>query len=301
MVFSASRPASICLARSISCSAVRSGTLPISLRYILTGSSMLIPSGTDRSIFSISTSSSSERTISSSSGMTSSSESETLRTSIPEFSNTSRTLSSCSSLRPMSAKKSLISAYSRTFFFFLARARISLIFWEKSSLVASSISPSPAGVLASVSAAAAFLPLLVPFTGASLAVSFAAFSFLAGASLAAFSFLTGSSFTAFSFLAGASLTAFSFLAGASLTAFSFLAGASFLAVSFLAAVFVAAALVFFSVSFAVSFFVAMFYHFLSGIESVGYSRMTHYYAIVLVNRPERYRRGPSSPDPSSTE
>ena len=102
-----SSPSAIRFARSTSSSAVRSGTLPISFRYILTGSSMLTPSGTDRSIFSTSTSSSSEITISESSI---SSSSELIRsTSIFCPSRYSNTFSICSESRSISWKKSLIS------------------------------------------------------------------------------------------------------------------------------------------------------------------------------------------------
>ena len=76
---------------------------PISFRYIRTGSSMLTPSGTERSMFSISISSSSERSMSSSSrrrrsrsaAFGSSVMSERRSTSIPLASRYSNTLSIC--------------------------------------------------------------------------------------------------------------------------------------------------------------------------------------------------------------
>ena len=61
LFLAASSPSSIRFASSISSSVDKSGTFPISLRYIRTGSSRLTPSGTERSIFSISISSSSSR------------------------------------------------------------------------------------------------------------------------------------------------------------------------------------------------------------------------------------------------
>ena len=118
--FASRSPISIFFASSISSSAERRGTLPISFKYILTGSSMLMPSGTVRSMSSTSTSSSSVRMISSSS----TSSSSVMRSTSTLFcSSVSKILSNCSSSRVRSEKKSLISWYSRTFFFFFATAR----------------------------------------------------------------------------------------------------------------------------------------------------------------------------------
>ena len=105
--FASSSPSSMRCASSISRSALRSGTLPISFKYIRTGSSTLTPSGTERSIFSTSTSSSSDMIASKS---TSSSSSELIRnTSMLFASRYSKTLSICSVDKSISRKKSLIS------------------------------------------------------------------------------------------------------------------------------------------------------------------------------------------------
>ena len=121
----ATAPASMFFASSISSSALKRGTLPISFKYIRTGSSMDTPSGTERSIFSTSISSSS----STSSKISSSESSSVIRsTSILFASRKSRILSNCSASNCMSAKKSLISWYSNMFFFFLAKANRSFNF-----------------------------------------------------------------------------------------------------------------------------------------------------------------------------
>ena len=117
----ATAPASMFFASSISSSALKRGTLPISFKYIRTGSSMDTPSGTERSIFSTS--------ISTSSKISSSESSSVIRsTSILFASRKSRILSNCSASNCMSAKKSLISWYSNMFFFFLAKANRSFNF-----------------------------------------------------------------------------------------------------------------------------------------------------------------------------
>ena len=125
-----SSPCSIRFASSISSSAVRRLTLPISLRYIRTGSSMLTPSGTERSILSssISSSSSSLSSSASSSSIRLSSLPEIRSTSTPLASRKSYTFSICSTSRGWSLKKSLISWYSSTFFFFFASSRSSTSF-----------------------------------------------------------------------------------------------------------------------------------------------------------------------------
>ena len=74
ILFASSSPFSILFASSISSSAVKRGTLPISLRYILTGSSTAIPFGKDASI-SISPASSTTRSTSSASASASASRS----------------------------------------------------------------------------------------------------------------------------------------------------------------------------------------------------------------------------------
>ena len=123
--FASSSPSSILCASSISLSALKSGTFPISFKYILTGSSMLTPSGTDRSIFSISTSSASSAMITSMS--TSRSSSLLIRnTSILLASRYSNTFSICSASSSISAKKSLISWISSILFFFFPCATSSL-------------------------------------------------------------------------------------------------------------------------------------------------------------------------------
>ena len=114
-----SSPSAILLARSTSSSAVRSGTLPISFRYMRTGSSMLIPSGTDRSSFSMSTSSSSE--IMRSTSSISSSSPLMRSTSMLCDSRYSNTFSMWSGSSSISEKKSLISCTSRILFFFFPR------------------------------------------------------------------------------------------------------------------------------------------------------------------------------------
>ena len=127
----ASSPFSILFASSISSSAERSGTLPISFRYIRTGSSMLTPSGTERSILSSSISSSSSLSMSASSSsriISSALLSVILSTSTPLASRKSNTFSICSTPSGWSLKKSLISWYSSTFFFFLASSRSSTSF-----------------------------------------------------------------------------------------------------------------------------------------------------------------------------
>ena len=134
--FASSSPSSILCASLISSSAERSGTLPISFKYMRTGSSMLTPSGTERSMFSISISSSSERSMSSSSrtrrsrsaAFGSSVMSERRSTSMPLASRYSNTFSICSASSGISRKKSLISWYSRTLFFFLPYATSSFNF-----------------------------------------------------------------------------------------------------------------------------------------------------------------------------
>ena len=135
-----SSPSSIRWASSISRSALKRGTFPISFRYMRTGSSMLTPSGTERSMFSTSTSSSSDR-ITSMSMSTSSSLPLIRSTSILLDSRYSNTLSICSALSSMSRKKSLISWISRMLFFFLPRATRSLK-RSKNFCVFSSMCPS---------------------------------------------------------------------------------------------------------------------------------------------------------------
>ena len=98
-------PFSILFASSISSSADRSGTLPISFKYILTGSSMLTPSGIDKSIFSMSISSSSPRRI----GSSSISSSVVRIISILLASRKSKILSILSGSRSISANASIIS------------------------------------------------------------------------------------------------------------------------------------------------------------------------------------------------
>ena len=98
----ATAPSSIFWARSISSSALSSGTFPISFKYIRTGSSIETPSGTERSIFSTSISSSSSFNRSSSS--TSSSSSVILKTSILFASRKSRIFSNCSAFSSSSRK-----------------------------------------------------------------------------------------------------------------------------------------------------------------------------------------------------
>ena len=104
-----SSPSDILLARSISSSALKRGTFPISFKYIRTGSSILIPSGTDRSIFSISTSSSSSARIRSSISASRSSSLPIRSTSIFIASRYSYTFSICSGDNSRSDRKSLIS------------------------------------------------------------------------------------------------------------------------------------------------------------------------------------------------
>ena len=124
--FASSSPSAILFASSISSSALKRGTFPISFKYIRTGSSILMPSGTERSIFSTSTSSSSVITISISS---SASSSALIRsTSIPLASRYSKILSICSASSSMSEKKSLISCNSKILFFFFPRATSSFNF-----------------------------------------------------------------------------------------------------------------------------------------------------------------------------
>ena len=132
--FASWSPSSIRFASSISSSAESSGTLPISFKYIRTGSSMDTPSGTERSIFSTSISSSS----STSSRMSSSASSSViLKTSILFASRKSRIFSNLSESSCISAKKSLISWYSNIFFFFFARLNSSFNFSWNFSLAAS--------------------------------------------------------------------------------------------------------------------------------------------------------------------
>ena len=103
-----------------------------------TGSSRLIPSGMVRSRFSTSTSSSSVRM------MSSPTSSSVIRSTSTLFcSRTSRIRSNCSSSRGISVKKSLISWYSNTFFFFLAILRSSFTFSSNFACVFSSIIAIP--------------------------------------------------------------------------------------------------------------------------------------------------------------
>ena len=100
--FASSSPFSIRFASSISSSAVRRGTLPISLRYIRTGSSMLTPSTSESmSIFSTPSSSVSARSSALGSPISKSSMSAPIgsmgRTSTPFFPSISITLSTISS------------------------------------------------------------------------------------------------------------------------------------------------------------------------------------------------------------
>ena len=86
--FASSSSSNIFLASSNSSSNVKSGILPISLRYILTGSSTLIPSIEVAFISSSFISSTSSK-----SSMSGSSSVSSFKTSTPSSSNTSNTLS----------------------------------------------------------------------------------------------------------------------------------------------------------------------------------------------------------------
>ena len=117
-------PCSIRCAKSTSSSAVKSGTFPISFKYIRTGSSMLTPSGIDKSIFSISSSSGTSPLASISKSKSSSasgtSPSGIRSTSTPSDSRNSMTFSVFSSSSTTSFRKLLISESSSTFLFDLA-------------------------------------------------------------------------------------------------------------------------------------------------------------------------------------
>ena len=122
--FAASSPSSTLFASSISSSVLRSGTLPISFKYMRTGSSVLTPSSTSTSSM-ISTSSSSLRMISSSSPRSRSSSfplssMPEFTTSMLDFSRYSRIWSILSSVSSKPRNASLISLYSRTFFLVFA-------------------------------------------------------------------------------------------------------------------------------------------------------------------------------------
>ena len=117
--FASSSPASIRLANSISSSGDNREIFPISFRYMRTGSSTLMPSGTENSICSRSMSSSN-----SSSGSSSISSSFPIRRiSILFASRKSKITSHFSESRLSPEKKSRISCSSRTLFFFLASAK----------------------------------------------------------------------------------------------------------------------------------------------------------------------------------
>ena len=108
--FASSSPSSILLASSVSSSALKRGTLPISFRYIRTGSSIFMPSGRERSI----------------SFSTSSSVSIFPITSTPWPSRYSYTLSIWSVSSSISPRLSIISLYSSTPLWLFPRATSSL-------------------------------------------------------------------------------------------------------------------------------------------------------------------------------
>ena len=112
-----SSPASMRLASATSSSAVSRGTRPISLRYMRTGSSMLTPSGTERSI----STSSSDLSRSTSSSFELSCESSTI--SMPRLLKVSYMVSISSGVRSCFCSASMSSPYVRVPPFFLPLAR----------------------------------------------------------------------------------------------------------------------------------------------------------------------------------
>ena len=140
--FASSSPSSIFFASSISSSGESSGTFPISFKYIRTGSSTPIPSGTDRSICSTSISSSGSASSSSEnrSGSISSSF-DIFKTSTCFLSRKSYMRSSFSGVSSSPAKASRTSVSSRTFFLLFASSR-SFDNFSSNVSVFSSIIPS---------------------------------------------------------------------------------------------------------------------------------------------------------------